>query len=124
MTPHLLSHPEAPAAPHGQPIAAAPAERGSLFTARAFILLVRYRHPVSRIDELLDVHRAWLDEQFADGTFLVSGPQVPRTGGAILATGTSRTQIEELVETDPLVREGAASYEVIEFLPTRGPYAR
>ena len=69
-------------------------------------------------------NHAKIAEGVADGTFLVSGPQVPRTGGAILATGTSRTQIEELVETDPLVREGAASYEVVEFLPTRGPYAR
>ncbi len=48
--------------------------------APAFILLLTYAMPVSRVDELLDEHRAWLDEHFADGTFLVSGPQVPLLG--------------------------------------------
>lgn len=95
----------------------------NLFRQRAFVLLVGYTAPLSRIDELLEEHRAWLDLHFADGTFLVSGPRVPRTGGAILATAPTRDHIEALVDVDPLVRAGAASYEIVEFTPTRGPYA-
>jgi uncharacterized protein YciI len=94
----------------------------SPFGARTFVLLVTYTVPLSRIDELLDDHRAWLDEHFADGTFLVSGPQVPRVGGAILATAESRRQVEQVVAFDPLVLTGSASYHVVEFTPTRGPY--
>ncbi len=123
MIDHVLSRPTGPAARRTTGTDGSPAQREALFAARAFVLLLTYVAPTSRIDELLTVHRNWLDEHFADGTFLVSGPQVPRTGGAILASGPSRTQIEHLVSTDPLVREGAATYEVIEFLPTRGPYA-
>jgi 3-oxoadipate enol-lactonase len=93
------------------------------FGARAFVLLVTYTAPLPRIDELLEDHRAWLDRHFADGTFLVSGPQVPRVGGTILANAGTRRELEDLVTTDPLVRAGAAEYDVVEFSPTRGPYA-
>ncbi|MGN6243434.1 MAG: YciI family protein [Motilibacteraceae bacterium] len=94
-----------------------------LFSGTAFVLLVDYLFPLSRIDQLLDDHRAWLDGHFADGTFLVSGPRVPRVGGTILATGTSRDDLERRIASDPLVLAGAARYEVVEFSPTRGPYA-
>lgn len=100
-----------------------PAEPRSPFGARSFVLLVTYVAPLPRIDALLDEHRIWLDKHFADGTFLVSGPQVPRVGGTILATAQSRRRIEELISTDPLTRTGCASYQVVEFTPTRGPYA-
>ncbi|MCR6491108.1 YciI family protein [Cellulomonas sp. P24] len=124
MTDHVLRRSARIMARSTTDIDGSPDRRDALFAARAFVLLLTYVAPTSRIDELLTVHRDWLDEHFADGTFLVSGPQVPRTGGAILASSASRAQIEDLVSTDPLVREGAATYEVIEFLPTRGPHAR
>lgn len=100
-----------------------PAHARTPFGLPTFILLVTYTVPLSRIDELLDEHRCWLDENFADGTFLVSGPQVPRTGGTIIAAARSRRQIEQLLRSDPLVRTGSATYQIIEFSPTRGPYA-
>ena len=95
----------------------------SPFGTRSFVLLITYTAPLPRIDALLDEHRAWLDKHFADGTFLVSGPQVPRVGGTILATSESRRHVEDVVSTDPFVRAGIAAYQVIEFTPTRGPYA-
>ena len=51
----------------------------SPFGPRAFVLLVSYTGPLERVDQLLDAHRTWLDGHFADGTFLVSGPQAPRS---------------------------------------------
>ncbi|HEX3005806.1 MAG TPA: YciI family protein [Angustibacter sp.] len=103
--------------------ASSPSTEHRLFASQAFVLLVEYTAPLARIDELLEDHRAWLDAHFADGTFLVSGPRVPRVGGTILATGTSRGQLEDVVASDPLVRAGAARYDVVEFVPNRGPYA-
>lgn len=104
-------------------ISGRPGHARTPFRLPTFILLVTYTVPLSRIDELLDEHRCWLDERFAEGTFLVSGPQVPRTGGAIIAAARSRRQIERLLPSDPLVRTGSATYQIIEFEPTRGPYA-
>jgi uncharacterized protein YciI len=95
----------------------------SPFGTRSFVLLISYTAPLPRVDELLDEHRTWLDTYFAEGTFLVSGPQVPRVGGTILATAESRQHVDGVVATDPFVRAGIATYQVIEFTPTRGPYA-
>ncbi len=118
-----MTHPHAPPA-RKAPAAPLPRERhpGSMtFDERAFVLLVTYVVPVGRIDELLESHRQWLDEHIAGGRFLVSGPQVPRTGGVILARGTTSAQLENVVSRDPLVLAGAATYTVIEFVPSRGP---
>ncbi len=84
-----------------------------------FVLSVTYNAPLDRIDAALPAHAAWLDEQYAAGIFLASGRKVPRTGGVILAAGPDRRTVEELVQTDPFWRDGLASYEIIEFLPTR-----
>ena len=40
-----------------------------------FVLLVTYRVPLERIDELRPAHFAYLRRHYADGTFLVSGRQ-------------------------------------------------
>jgi uncharacterized protein YciI len=87
----------------------------------AFVLVVRYTAPLEEIEALMDAHRAWLDRHYAAGTFLASGPQVPRVGGVILARGESAAAIRDLVGTDPFLRAGAADYDVIEFAPNRGP---
>jgi uncharacterized protein YciI len=60
-------------------------------------------------------HMAWLDEQYATGRFLVSGRQIPRTGGVIVAHGDDREEIERLVATDPFVTSGVATAAVIQF---------
>jgi uncharacterized protein YciI len=87
-----------------------------------FVLDVTYNAPLERIDAALPAHAAWLDEQYAAGIFLASGRKVPRTGGVILADGPDRATIETLVQTDPFWRDGLASYEITEFLPTKtGP---
>jgi len=88
-----------------------------------YVLNLTYNAPLDRIDAALPEHAAWLDEQYAAGIFLASGRKVPRTGGVILADGPDRATVEALVETDPLWRDGLASYEVTEFLPTRAAAA-
>ena len=71
----------------------------------------------------MPAHRRFLDEHFAAGEFLASGPQVPRTGGVIIARAADRDAIEQLVAADPFTRDGLATYDVHAFLPTRGPLA-
>jgi len=45
----------------------------------------------------------------------VSGRRIPRTGGVILARGEDRDEIEALAATDPFVRGGVATCEVVQF---------
>ncbi len=86
-----------------------------------FVLVVSYTASLSAIDAAMPGHRRFLDEHFAAGEFLASGPQVPRTGGVIIARAVSRAAIDQLIATDPFTRDGLATYEVHAFDPTRGP---
>lgn len=86
------------------------------------VILVTYVAPLSRIDELLDEHRAWLDEQYRAGRFFAAGRQVPRTGGVILAR-LGAAEATALAATDPFARAGVATHQVVEFVPTGGPLA-
>jgi uncharacterized protein YciI len=80
-----------------------------------FVLLLTYTKPLPDVDALMREHVAWLQEQYDAGRFLVSGRQIPRTGGVILARGDDRAEIEALAATDPFVSGDVATCEVIQF---------
>jgi uncharacterized protein YciI len=84
-----------------------------------FILLLHYVQPLTAIEAHLEGHRHFLDRHYAAGHFLASGPQVPRTGGVILAKGLSREELDGVLAEDPFYRERLATYQVIEFSPTK-----
>ncbi len=88
-----------------------------------FLVVLTYTQPLEEIEVLLPEHRRWLDEHYARGTFLASGPRVPRDGGVILARGHHRADLEALTRTDPFARAGVATYDLIEFRLNRGPFA-
>ena len=80
-----------------------------------FVLVLTYVKPLPEVDALMRKHMAWLNEQYAAGHFVVSGRQIPRTGGVILARGDDREAIEALAASDPFVSGGVATCEVIQF---------
>ena len=82
-----------------------------------FVVLLHYSQPLEVIDGLLDAHRRYLDDNYARGVFLASGRRMPRTGGVILARAAGREVLAAILAEDPFARAGAASYEIIEFLP-------
>jgi uncharacterized protein YciI len=83
-----------------------------------FVLLVNYRAPLERIDEVRPRHNAYLQRHYADGTFLVSGRQQPPSGGVIVAGDVDRAELERITATDPYVTEGVAEYTIVQFGPT------
>ncbi len=94
---------------------AAAAEREAKAHPSLFIVSLRYLVPVERIDAVMEQHVAFLDKHFARGEFLVSGRQVPRTGGIILARGKDRTTVERIMQQDPFVKKKLASVDIVEF---------
>ena len=80
-----------------------------------FVIELTYKTELSAIDANMRAHMAWLNKQYAAGRFLLSGRQVPRTGGIILALGDSRDEIEAIVREDPFVSRGLADFRIIEF---------
>ena len=71
--------------------------------------------PLAEIDASMPAHMKFLKKYYAAGHFVVSGRQVPRAGGIILAVGDSREQIEAIAREDPFYARGLADVRVIEF---------
>ncbi|MDD7039160.1 MAG: YciI family protein, partial [Alistipes senegalensis] len=46
-----------------------------------FIVRLTYKKPLAEVERHLAAHREYLDRHYADGAFLCSGPQNPRSGG-------------------------------------------
>ena len=80
-----------------------------------FVIVLTYVKPLPEVDALMRKHMAWLNEQYAAGRFVVSGRQIPRTGGVILARGDDREEIEAIAAADPFVAGGVATAEIIQF---------
>ncbi|PJJ17837.1 uncharacterized protein YciI [Janthinobacterium sp. 67] len=84
-----------------------------------FIVLLHYVQPLAAIEAHIEEHRSFLDRHYAAGHFLASGPQVPRTGGAILVKSLSREELDGVLAEDPFHREHIATYQVIQFNPNK-----
>ena len=84
-----------------------------------FFFNLTYRKPLEEIERLLPEHIRYLDDWYAQGKFLCSGRKNPRTGGVILCACENREEAEHIRNQDPFYKEGAARYEIIEFLPTK-----
>ncbi len=80
-----------------------------------FVIELVYTADLTKIDEHMSAHVAFLKKHFASGHFVVSGRKVPREGGIILAMGTSRAEIETIVAEDPFHQHGLAEFRIIEF---------
>lgn len=84
-----------------------------------FVVTLTYRVPLEQIDAALPEHAQWLDQQYAEGVFLLSGRRVPRTGGVIFATNTTAADLQRRLAADPFRRYGYAEYTVVAVEPTR-----
>jgi uncharacterized protein YciI len=84
-----------------------------------YIILLAYTHGLTKIEEHLVEHRVFLDKYYALNKFICSGAQNPRTGGIILCNSDTKEEVEHIISEDPFNIHGAATYEIIEFSPTK-----
>jgi uncharacterized protein YciI len=82
-----------------------------------FIVILEYTAPLAEIDKALEAHRAWVRQGYCDGVFLVSGPQTPRKGGAILAHNIDRAALEARLALDPFQQAGLVTHHITEMAP-------
>lgn len=80
-----------------------------------FVIELIYKVDLARIDAHMRAHVKFLKKYYASGNFLVSGRKIPRDGGIILAVGTSREQIQSIIQEDPFHVHGLADFRIIEF---------
>ncbi|MFV0521046.1 MAG: YciI family protein [Mangrovibacterium sp.] len=84
-----------------------------------FIIDLTYKESLERIDQLINEHIAFLDEQYELGNFLASGRKVPRTGGVILAKVADLEEVKRLIAQDPFQKNKLADYKITEFIPSK-----
>jgi uncharacterized protein YciI len=80
-----------------------------------FAVILTYTVPLDKIDEVRPQHLQFLDEYYKQGIFIASGPQVPRTGGVIIACAESKEILEKILHQDPYAIRKAAQYQIYEF---------
>jgi uncharacterized protein YciI len=84
-----------------------------------FVVSLRYLVPLEEIDAAMPRHMKFLNKYYEQGNFLVSGRQVPRTGGTIITRGKNRAAVERIMKSDPFVKGKMASMDIIEFSASR-----
>jgi len=82
-----------------------------------FVVFLRFSDNRAQAGEFMDGHNAWLKHGFDDGAFLLAGSLQPGLGGAVVADGMTRDEIERRVGEDPFVAENVVSAEIHEIAP-------
>ncbi|MDE6574475.1 MAG: YciI family protein [Muribaculaceae bacterium] len=83
-----------------------------------FIAVLTYTKPLECVDKYLAEHRAFLAEEYAKGTLLMSGPRKNRVGGVIMIKTGILEEAEEILSRDPFRIHFIADYNIVEFTPT------
>ena len=83
-----------------------------------FVITLTYISELTEIEKHREAHLDFLRIQYDKGHFLMSGPQVPRKGGVIIAQYPSKNELEKALLQDPFAINQLAHYNVVEFNPT------
>lgn len=84
-----------------------------------FVVLLKFTGDKSRVSQLLDGHKRWIERGFADGVFTLVGSLQSGAGGAVLVHGISRSDLEAMLNEDPFVVENVVISEILEINPSR-----
>ena len=84
-----------------------------------FVVSLSFSTNKARAPEFMEGHNAWIARGFADGVFLLTGNLQPAAGGAIMADGLSRAELEARLKQDPLVAEDVVRVDIVEITPRR-----
>ena len=84
-----------------------------------YIVLLRFADNKSKAGEFMSAHNAWITRGFDEGVFLMVGSLQPQLGGALVAHGTTRAELEERILEDPFVVHGIVKPELLELTPSQ-----
>lgn len=90
-----------------------------LKTMKHFVIEVTYSVPFEQMAHIVPDHRAFLQLGYDRGWLLMSGPQVPKTGGMIVARAPSLVELQQFFQDDPFLKNSVATYRYVEFEPVK-----
>ncbi|MGR3758665.1 YciI family protein [Roseobacteraceae bacterium NS-SX3] len=83
-----------------------------------FVVFLKFSAGKDRAAGFMEGHKAWLAQGFSDGVFLAAGSIDEGQGGAILAHGCTRAELEDRVAADPFVIQDVVTADVTGFTPS------
>ena len=84
-----------------------------------FMVFLRFTENRDRLRDFLDEHKAWLNQGYDEGVFLLSGSLQENGGGVVLAHNVSLAELQARVNEDPFVLEQIADVEILEVTPSK-----
>lgn len=66
---------------------------------------------------LTNRHRQHLENEYKSSLLMFGGRKVPRTGGVLISAHPTKEALIDVLESDPFIVSGAASYVITEFDP-------
>ncbi len=85
-----------------------------------FLCVSAYSAPLAEVDAVSAAHRRFLVTLEARDLVVLAGRQEPPAGGVVVLRGDSLEQVQRLLQDDPYVQRGVATYTVTEFTSQRG----
>jgi uncharacterized protein YciI len=83
-----------------------------------FVVLLRFTENKHLASEHMAGHNDWIRKGVDETVFLLTGSVSGGQGGAIIAHGLTRADLEKRLEADPFVAERIVTTEVIEIEPS------
>ena len=84
-----------------------------------YIVLLKFSGNRDNAEQFMASHNAWIKRGFDDGVFILVGSLQPKKGGAVLARGIDREELESRVNNDPFVAEKIVDAEILEITPAK-----
>ncbi|MFI2426312.1 YciI family protein [Streptomyces sp. NPDC018955] len=82
-----------------------------------YVVLLRFSANRAAAAEHMAGHQDWIRRGVEDGVFLLVGSIQPGQGGAVLAAGTAREDLQARVAEDPFVVHDVVTAEILEIAP-------
>lgn len=79
-----------------------------------FIILLKFSANRAAAPEFMAAHNQWIATGFSDGVFQCVGSLTSQGGGAVLAIGEGREEVELRVNADPFVANDVVTAEITE----------
>ncbi len=84
-----------------------------------FVVVLRFSEHRIEASRWMAGHKAWLQQGFEDGVFLLAGSLQPQQGGIVLAHQISAADLHQRVDADPFVSQGVVNVDILEIAVAR-----
>lgn len=82
-----------------------------------FLINMTFSNVEKLTDGLTEQHRMYIGKEYLNNKLMFGGRKVPRTGGIIISKHETKDELIKLLDADPFIKNGVASYAITEFVP-------